>query len=295
MIYPQRLWDLTEGSRPATRDRSVMLSEDVPAAANFHGDRDILAAAHQLRQRSPRALDEGARDRRARRRPRRPLDLGADWLLRPPVAARRDAGQHPLQHRLRQRVAVGEVVVGGKPHLLSAVGAADARPLHPDATAAERHLAQLVPVPHGGALRVVLAPRADDLDHLFLEQLGQHPEPDADAQGEQPLLRRADQLPERLLHMLRQDDLFSARLGERYGALHGGSSLSIFRITRHAPKRSGREGGTADLRSSTSYGTTSAFNWLAASFEPTKGGSSTTRSALTKPTSDGVSSPSPLP
>ncbi len=46
------------------------------------------------------ALDERARDRRLRRRPRRRLDLRADRLLRAPVAARRDAGEHPLQHRL---------------------------------------------------------------------------------------------------------------------------------------------------------------------------------------------------
>src|SRR5206468_3227960 len=117
-------------------------------------------------------------------------------------------------------------------------------------------LARLVPVPYGRALRVVLALRADDLDDFLFQQLGQDAEADPDTQRQQPLLRRADQLPERLLHTLRQHDLVT-RLGERYGALHGGSSLSIFRITRHAPKRSGREGGTADLRSSTSYGTTS--------------------------------------
>lgn len=52
---------------------------------------------------------------------------------------------------------------------------------------------------HRAALRVVLALRADDFDDLFLKQLGEHTEPDADAQGEQPFLRRADQLAERLL------------------------------------------------------------------------------------------------
>ena len=41
--------------------------------------------------------------------------------------------------------------------------------------------------------------RADDFDDLFLKQLGEYTEPDADAQGEQPFLRRADQLAERLL------------------------------------------------------------------------------------------------
>jgi len=159
------------------------------------------------------------------------------------------------------------VLVRLQPYLRAAVGAAHSGPLDRDAPAAQRHLARLVPVTHGRALRVVLALRAHDLDHLLFQQFGQHAQPDADAQREQPLLRCPNQLPERLLHALRQDDLFNARLRERYVAPHGGSSLSIFRITRHAPKRSGREGGTADLRSSTSYGTTSLIasqvGWIA--------------------------------
>ena len=62
-------------------------------------------------------------------------------------------------------------------------------------------------VAHRGALRVVLALRADHLDDLLFHQLGEHAEPDADAQREQPLLRSADQLPERLLHPRRQHGL----------------------------------------------------------------------------------------
>jgi hypothetical protein len=69
--------------------------------------------------------------------------------------------------------------------------------------------------------------RADDLVDLFLHQLGKHVEPDTDAQGEQPFLRRAQQLPERLLHPRRQPKLTAQALGsdlpQRYG-LHGGSS-----------------------------------------------------------------------
>ena len=52
---------------------------------------------------APRALSrvrshEHARHRRLRRRPRVGLDLLADRLLRAPVLAGRDAGEHPLQH-----------------------------------------------------------------------------------------------------------------------------------------------------------------------------------------------------
>src|SRR5207244_993773 len=147
-----------------------------------------------------RALDQAARDSRARRRPRRPLDLRTDRLLRTPVAARRDAGEHLLQHHLRQRVAVGEVLVGREPHLRLAVAAADARPLDRQPPATERHLASLMAVAHRRAVGIMLALYTDDADHLLFHQLGEHAQPDADAQGEQPLLRSADQLPERLLH-----------------------------------------------------------------------------------------------
>ena len=46
----------------------------------------------------------------------------ADRLLSAPVAARRDAGKHPLQHHPRQRIAVSEVPVGHKRQLAAAVG-----------------------------------------------------------------------------------------------------------------------------------------------------------------------------
>ena len=96
------------------------------------------------------------------------LDLLAHRLLRARVAARRDAGKHPLQHDSRQRIAVGEVPVGRKRQLARAVGRPHSRALDPYATTAERHLARLVAVAHGNSLRVVLALRAHDLDHLFL-------------------------------------------------------------------------------------------------------------------------------
>jgi hypothetical protein len=73
----------------------------------------------------------------------------------------------------------------------------------------------------------VLALRPNDLVDFLLHQLGEHAEPDADAEREQPLLRSADQLPERLLHTQRQHRLRrEPGRGERYGyLLHGGSLL----------------------------------------------------------------------
>jgi hypothetical protein len=55
-------------------------------------------------------------------------------------------------------------------------------------------------MPDRGALRDVLALRPDDLDNLMLEQLGEHAEPDTDREGEQPFLRRVDQLAQCLLN-----------------------------------------------------------------------------------------------
>ncbi len=87
-----------------------------------HRQADVVeAAGDQLRERLARALLERARDRRLRCRPRRLLDLLADRFLRALVAARRNAGEHPLEHDRGQGVAVGEVAVGGELHFLAGV------------------------------------------------------------------------------------------------------------------------------------------------------------------------------
>jgi hypothetical protein len=53
-------------------------------------------------------------------------------------------------------------------------------------------------VGHRPALRLVLTLHADDIDHhLLFHQLGQHTQADTDAQRQQPLTHRAEQLPER--------------------------------------------------------------------------------------------------
>ncbi len=109
-------------------------------------------------------------------------------------------------------------------HLGLAVRGPNPWPLYLDATAAERHLAILVTMPHGGPLLVVLALRAHDVVDLLLHQLGQHTEPDTDAQREQSLPRCPNQLAQRFLHALREHGLIAGRLRDRYVAIHGGSS-----------------------------------------------------------------------
>ena len=69
---------------------------------------------------------------------------------------------------------------------------------------AERDLALLVPVAIRPALRHVFAPRADDLTHLLLHQLGEDAEADADRERQQPLLGRAGDLVEGDLDTLGQ-------------------------------------------------------------------------------------------
>jgi len=113
-----------------------------------------------------------------------------------------------------------------------------------------------VTVAHRRALRLVLPFRPDDLVDLLFHQLGENADADADAQRKQPLLRRAHEVAERLLHARRQHQLAGADLLQRYG-LHGGSSCLDRRFrTRHGRHATGRGGWTA-TSSSTSYGTTS--------------------------------------
>jgi hypothetical protein len=71
------------------------------------------------------------------------------------------------------------------------------------------------------------------------------PRPDLDRQREQSLSRCPEQLPERLLHPLREHALVVDRLGDRYVAHHGGSSFDLAGSPATLPTRSGQAGGTA--------------------------------------------------
>jgi len=159
-------------------------------------------AAHQLDQVLARARDELARHRRLAHRARDLVDLRADRLAGAGIAARRDTGEHPLEHRVGERVARCEVRVGAQLDLVLAVRGPRARPADRDAPATERDLAALVAVANRGADRIVLALRADDLVDLRLHQLVQHPKSNPDAERQQSFLRGAGELAERLQHRL---------------------------------------------------------------------------------------------
>src|SRR5437588_7519176 len=137
------------------------------------------------------------------------------------------------------------MVIGLQRHLGLAVRGPRPRPPHLNTPATERDLPILVAMPDRGPLRIPLGLRADELNHLLLQQLSEHTQPDLDRQRQQSLPRSPDQLPQRFLHALREHGLIASRLSDRYVALHGGSSLDLCRIARHALTKSGRAGGTA--------------------------------------------------
>ena len=143
------------------------------------------------------------------------------------VLARRDAGEHPVHHRPRERVTIGEVLVRLHRQLALVIGRAHPRPAHRDAAAAQRQRPVLVAVTLRRPVRVVLALRAHNLLDLELHQLVHDAEPNTDAQREQPFPRRTDELAQRFLDLRRQRTL-RRRQGRddlrRGYLLHGGSS-----------------------------------------------------------------------
>ena len=78
-------------------------------------------ARHQRHQRIAGALDERPRHRRLRCRPRLDLDLLADRLLRAAIPASGHAGEDPLQHDPRHRIAIGEMLVRLQRHVTLAI------------------------------------------------------------------------------------------------------------------------------------------------------------------------------
>jgi hypothetical protein len=165
--------------KATTLQRPLMID----AVEHQHCEADVAGAPrHQIAEPLARPRHERPPDRGLRCRPRRPLDVLTDGFLRTRVPPRRHAGEHPLEHDTTQRIAIGEVLVGRQRHLLAVVGAAHPRALHRHASAAERHAAVLMAVTHRAAIGVVAALRTDDLLDLLVHQLGQHAEPDADAQ-----------------------------------------------------------------------------------------------------------------
>jgi Transposase DDE domain group 1 len=245
--FPEPERDLDALGADPERD-DVRALGDLQAVEHHHRQPDVVQpAAHQFSQRGAGALDEHLRHRRLRRRRGRPLDLLTDGLADPREPARRDAGEHPVHHRPRQRVAIGEVPVGLDRQLVLVVGRAHPRTPNLHAPAAQRHRPALMAVTHRDPVAVVLALRAHDLGHLELQQLAHDTQPDPDAQREQPLPRCPDELAERLLNLRWERTLrcLQGRDDLRRGyLLHGGSSCPRglgWRLSRSQAERTRRE------------------------------------------------------
>src|SRR3954463_12139149 len=184
---------------------------ELDAVEHHHREAQIAQRPrHEINQVLPRARDELAADRRLRRRTRDLVDVAPDRLTGPRVAARGDAGQHPLEHHVGEPVTRREVRIGVQLDLALAVGGPGARPADRHPAAPERDRAALVTVADRGAVAIVSALRADDLVDLGFHDLVQHAQADADAQGQQPFLRRAGQLTQRVVDPLRHRSMRSA-------------------------------------------------------------------------------------
>ena len=114
---PERVLDAV-GVDPERDDAAAALELD-PVEHQHRQAQVVERPAHQLDQVLARARDELAADRRLARRARDLVDLGADRLAGARVAARRDAGQHPLEHHVGELVARGEVRVGAQLDLVA--------------------------------------------------------------------------------------------------------------------------------------------------------------------------------
>ena len=118
--------------------------------------------------------------------------------------------------------------VGLKRQLRLAVGAPGPRPADRHSAPTERDRPVHVPVAARGPLGVMAALLAVYLVELLLHERVQHAQSDTNAQRQQPLLRGAGQLAQRLLHTGGQHLLGGRLLGDRYVLLHGGSSFDLW-------------------------------------------------------------------
>jgi len=163
------------------------------------------------------------------------------------------------------------VLIRADRDLLDAIPGAHPRARHGNAPAPERDLPVIAPVPIRDPIRIMPALRATHLFDLLGHQLLQHPEPDTNAQREQPLLRCPNKLPKCLLNprrkqpldgVLRVDDLRS-RYGLHAVLLSSRRSVTPAKLDLKSPytlPTAADEGGRTATSSSTPDGTTSRFD-----------------------------------
>ena len=154
-------------------------------------------AREQLFERPARPADERARDRRLRGRARLGLDRPADRLAHSTRAARRDAGQHPLEHYPGEQITRSELPVALERDLFAVIRAPHPRPRDRHTPPAERRLARGVTVTLRRPLPVVTTLRPHHTLDLVLHRLVQHGQAGANGKRQQPLFRRPNDLRQR--------------------------------------------------------------------------------------------------
>ena len=223
---------------------------------------------------SRRDINSPARCACARRRPLRPstcpspsscgLDVGADRLADARVLAGRDAGEHPVHHRPRERVTIGEVLIAATVSSRSP-SAVRTRGADRHAPAAQRHRPLLVAVTDRHPVGVMLALRAHDLGDLELHQLVHNAEPDPHAERQQPLPRGPDQLAERFLDLAGSGLSLASTAVTTFGAdtlpMAVPPVLADLVGACHARIASGRGGRTAAQSSTRSRTTSRGQPW----------------------------------
>jgi len=170
-------------------------------------------------------LHEPARDRGprgGRRGLRNPIP---DRFQADPVAAGRQARQHPFHRHPPEDLGGGEQLVGRHRQLTGAVHSPDPRPLHAHPAPAQGHRAGPGAMAHRYPLGVVAPARTCQRGHVGFHQRTHHLQAGADRQREQPLAHVAGDIGHHHAHPLRHGQFERVSHAGRLGLIllgHGG-------------------------------------------------------------------------
>jgi parallel beta-helix repeat protein len=205
--------------------------------AQLHGDQRAPDGHHVHRQhlrrrrrgavqdpgtRTSSPCHEPAGDRRARGARCGLLGARPDRLQPDRVAPGRQPGQHPLHRHPPQHLGLGEQLVGGHRQLTGAVDGAHPRPAHRHPAPAQAHRPGPVPVAGRGTFGVVTALAPAHCGHVGFHHRGQHLQPGAHGESQQPFLHFAGQLGQRHAHPLRHSSRAHVDVGLLVVLPHGG-------------------------------------------------------------------------
>jgi hypothetical protein len=190
----QRQWVLRPVDADAQGHHAAVLAEVHPVDHQPHQVQLRQVLGQQLGQRGLGGGDEPARDRRTRRAHCGLLGALTNRLQAHRVAPGRQPGQHALHRHAPEHFGAREQLIGGHRQLPGAIGGAHPRPAHRHPTPTQAHRSGPVPVAGRGAFGVVASLGPARRGHVGLHHRGQHLQPGAHGQGQQPFLHLAGQL-----------------------------------------------------------------------------------------------------